>query len=75
MSQDSGSENKMNPTVKDLCDQAFHRFLRSQPYELDPESSIYRVAKAFFIQGFSEGGMEGAKRTAEAIRKDLDECL
>lgn len=63
----------MNTEVKQLCDQAFHRFLRSNPFEISPESPLFDVVKIAFLTGFSEGGKEAAKRTAELIRKDLED--
>lgn len=63
----------MNTEVKQLLDQAFHRFLRSNSFEISPESPLYDVVKIAFQVGYGEGGKEAAKRTAELIRKDLED--
>lgn len=61
----------MKPDVKAQCEQAFQRTLRSQPHELDPESSLYEIAKLFFTAGFSEGGKLAAEMVSSGIHEDI----
>ena len=61
----------MNPEVDTECKKAFQEFLRTQPIDLKPDSSVYEIAMVFFRVGFIKGGELGARMLESGIREDL----